>query len=378
VRAGGDAAVTQVDVQEPAGGDAGRRISLVDSDIHPQMTRDQLLPRLSTHWRRYYEEFGRRTPVITELYPRASNAGMRADSWPEAAGSYPGSELSMLRAQVLDEYGVDYGVLNCLNLLDCYEVPGFAAELARAINDWMWEDWLDRDPRLLGAIVVPADHPDLSVREIERCAVDERWVQILMPGAPLEPLGSRRYWPIYEAAVDRGLPVCIHNAGYEPHHGSGWPSYYLEEHVAYALLMQSQLLNMVCEGVFDAIPQLKVVLTEGGVTWVVSLRWALDAAWSLLAESAPSLARRPSEVIHEHVWFTTQPIEEPDDPAHFVQALEHGQLDDRLLFATDYPHWDFDSPTQTLPRTVSKELRARILGGTASELYRLPLESRAA
>jgi predicted TIM-barrel fold metal-dependent hydrolase len=135
---------------------------------------------------------------------------------------------------------------------------------------------------------------------------------------------------------------------------------------------------MVCEGVFEAIPKLRVVLTEGGVTWVVSLRWGLDAAWSLLRESVPNLERRPSEVIHERVWFTTQPIEEPDDPNEFVQALEQGQLADRLLFATDYPHWDFDSPTQTLPRTVSKDLRARIFAGTACDLYRLPLEGRAA
>ena len=112
-----------------------------------------------------------------------------------------------------------------------------------------------------------------------------------MPGVALEALGSRRYWPIYEAATDRGLPVCIHNAGYEPHLASGWPSYYLEEHVAYALLMESQLLNMVCEGVFEAIPGLRLVLTEGGVSWVASLRWALDEAFALLAESAPHLER---------------------------------------------------------------------------------------
>ena len=123
------------------------------------------------------------------------------------------------------------------------------------------------------------------------------------------------------------------------------------------------------------MPDLRVVLTEGGVTWAIALRWSLDSAWELLRDEIPRAERRPSEVIHEHVWFTTQPIEEPDDPAQFTHALEHGELADRLLFATDYPHWDFDSPTQSLPRSVPKDVRAQILAGTACELYGLPREA---
>jgi uncharacterized protein len=65
-------------------------------------------------------------------------------------------------------------------------------------------------------------------------------------------------------------------------------------------------------------------------------------------------------------------MEEPGDPAHFLQVVEHARLEDRLMFATDYPHWDFDSPTQSLPRGMTKELRAKVLHGTAIDLYGLP------
>jgi uncharacterized protein len=72
------------------------------------------------------------------------------------------------------------------------------------------------------------------------------------------------------------------------------------------------------------------------------------------------------------VWFDTQPMEEPDDPKHFLQVIEQADLADRLMFATDYPHWDFDTPAQSVPRGLSKDQRAKLLAGTAIELYGLP------
>jgi predicted TIM-barrel fold metal-dependent hydrolase len=344
---------------------------LVDCDIHPTLLYPDLMQRLSTRWRTHLERFGRRTPIVTEFYPRVSNGGFRLDSWPE--GGFPGSDLDLLRSQLLDEFGIDYGILNSLNLLGLHEVPELALELARVLNDWMAE-WMEAEPRLLGAIVLPYEYPELAVEELERRAADDdRWVQVIFPDSPEDQLGSRKYWPIYEAAAAHGLPVAVHTAGYWVHVDTGWPSYYLEEHVALSMRMQAQLTNVLCEGVFAQFPDLRLVLTEAGVAWSASLGWALDSAWELLREDVAPLDRKPSEILHEHVWFTTQPMEEPDDPAEFARMLEHGGLADRMLFATDYPHWDFDSPAQALPASLSKEIRARIFGANACELYGLPL-----
>jgi uncharacterized protein len=142
--------------------------------------------------------------------------------------------------------------------------------------------------------------------------------------------------------------------------------------------METQLLNMVCDGLFEEIPDLKLVSTECGVSWITSIRWALDAGWELLSDEALHLSRRPSEVIDSQVWFTTQPIEEPAVAEHFEWAIRHGRLADRLLFSTDYPHWDFDTPTQALPRNLSKELRRQIQAENACALYDLPPHPRAA
>lgn len=363
-------------LKTPVPASSAQAVKYVDADVHPVVPRFALRARLPEKWRSYLDANGRRMPYLGDLYPRAANQGMRADAWPEGEDAYPGTDPELARKQLLDEFGVTYAVLNCADLMMCHEVPEFATALARAMNDHLQEEWLDRDPRFVGAIVLPIDVPEAAIGEIERLAGDPRWIQVIIPTSTEEPMGSPKYRPVFRAAADAGLPVAVHLGGYDPHHGTGWPSYYIEEHVAYALAMETQLLNMVCDGLFDDIPNLRMVMTECGVAWIVALRWALDDAWRALRDSAPQLERTPSEVIDEHVWFTTQPIEEPELPEHFTQMIRHGRLTDRLLFSTDYPHWDFDAPTQAMPRSVPRELREKIFAGNACALYGLPRDAK--
>jgi predicted TIM-barrel fold metal-dependent hydrolase len=116
---------------------------------------------------------------------------------------------------------------------------------------------------------------------------------------------------------------------------------------------------------------LKIVLIEGGFAWLPALMWRMDRSWQLLRAEIPDLQRRPSEYVREHFWITTQPIEEPTQLAFFNQLLEQLDMNDRLLFATDYPHWDFDAPDRALPQTLPLELRRKILAENARAFYRL-------
>lgn len=370
--------MSHVEMQRPETVTAGSAVTLIDCDVHAQATEAMLAEYLSSGMRRRLERYGRRAPRVTEWYPRARNAGMRVDAWPGKPGHIWGSDPEMLRAQLLDEYGVDYAMLEVLSGQDGHDDSDFLADLARATNQWQLERWLDWDSRLRGSISIPHEYPDLAVAEIERHADDRRFISVLMPSNAVEQLGSRKYWPIYEAAAAHGRTVAFHTGGYYDHRGAGYPSFYLEYHIANGIGMQSQLTSMIAGGMFDAFPDLRVVLTECGLAWLAALRWSLDAAWELMREDLPRVARRPSEYIRDHVWFTTQPIEEPEHPEHLLYAIEQAELGDRLLFATDYPHWDFDSPTQALPRAMPAQLRRAILCENALELYGLPRERAAA
>jgi predicted TIM-barrel fold metal-dependent hydrolase len=102
-----------------------------------------------------------------------------------------------------------------------------------------------------------------------------------------------------------------------------------------------------------------------------SVLWRLDKNWKSLRQTTPWLDRLPSEIVQEHVLLTTQPLEEPDRPEHLHQVLEMFDAGRMLMFSTDFPHWDGDTPEFT-GRWLPPHLRQRVMSETARELYRLP------
>ena len=68
--------------------------------------------------------------------------------------------------------------------------------------------------------------------------------------------------------------------------------------------------------------------------------------------------------------MTTQPSEEPANPKHLVQIFEMIGGPQMILFSSDYPHWDFDSPATRTPGAPA-EWKERILWRNAAELYGL-------
>ncbi len=99
-----------------------------------------------------------------------------------------------------------------------------------------------------------------------------------------------------------------------------------------------------------------------------ALAWRLDKHRARLASETPHLTRSPSATIREHVWLTTQPMEEPEQRRHLADTIRWIGLE-RLLFATDYPHWDYDDPDWSLPVRLDEAQRASLFRGNAMALY---------
>jgi hypothetical protein len=353
--------------------EAQAKLAVIDCDIHNAPASDEALGKyLSARWRRHLETFGTRPAYPGSYYPRLHPNAARSDSWPPDGGK-PGSDLKFMQEQLLDTWELDYGILNCLYPAGGHPNLDYSMALARAVNEWQVAEWLEPEPRLRASIVVPFGDGAAAAAEIERWAGDPRFAQVILIARTHEPLGRRKYWPMYEAAVRHDLPIGIHFGGGPgwPITGAGWPSFYIEDHVGMPQSFQSQIISLIYEGVFDRFPMLKIVLIEGGFAWLPALMWRMDRSWQLLRAEIPDLQRRPSEYVREHFWITTQPIEEPTQLAFFNQLLEQLDMNDRLLFATDYPHWDFDAPDRALPQTLPLELRRKILAENARAFYRL-------
>jgi predicted TIM-barrel fold metal-dependent hydrolase len=350
---------------------------LLDVDVHPLFLPRDILPRLPEPWRTRYAAETAGGPAARGIrdYPRWRNGGFRLDA--AAPGGPAGSDPAVLRAQLLEEYGTDIAVL--IPLMFTLDGPAeYQAALCRAVNDWVADDWLTADPRLRASVNVPFDAPDLAVAEIERLAGDPRFVQVMIRGDSQSEWGDRKYWPLYAAAQAAGFVLMCHVGG-EPgsgYRGSGPPSYYLEQHLWLHMPVERLAMSLICGGVFDEFPRLQVTLVEACLTWAGPLQWAMDAAWEMAGPSAPALRRAPSEYFAEHFWLSTQPVEEPDNPRHLVQSIEFAHLGDRVMFSSDYPHWDFDAPDQALPAAMPAPLRRAVMGENAARLYGRRLHRR--
>ena len=181
-----------------------RGLNPIDCDVHPNVPGlKTLLPFMEPYWADTLVQRGMHE-LETISYPNNSPLTARAD-WRPDTGK-PAATLEQLQTELLDPFGIDIAILNCLYGVQLPFSEDMGAAYARAVNDWIATEWLDRDPRLRASILIPIQSAELAVAEIERLAPDKRFVQVMTLVAGETMLGRRHHWPIYEAAERHGLP----------------------------------------------------------------------------------------------------------------------------------------------------------------------------
>jgi len=346
------------------------RQKIIDADVH-EMVGDPLA------FLKYVDE-----PWASRIHPENWMGVALPYSWPTVGGlarpdAIPtngfraGSDYNLMRSQHLDAYGIDHAVLTGLLYPGEFKVqPEFAAGIAKAYNDWVINEWLTKDPRFLGSVCVAAQLPEKAVEEIERVGSHPQIVQVMLPVISHDTFGRPYYHAIYEAAVRNNLAVAFHQGAYIET-AVGLPPYYLEWHTGISQAWQCQLISLVCHGVFDKFPDLRVAMIESSWTWLPHLMWRFDHNFRSLRREVPWVQRLPSEYIREQVKFTTQPMEFVDNPNHLYQMFEMVGSDEFLMFSSDYPHWDFDSPDRSIPNSFPEDIRRKVLYENAAKFYRL-------
>ena len=346
---------------------------IFDVDVHTSFRRyADLAPYLPERYKRRFLETGVGDSPAT-FYGTAG--GNREDAV-APDGSPAGTNAAFVAEQLLDPYDVEYCVCSGNGILGLGTIPDadYAAALARAHNDWTINDWLPRDPRFLGAIVVAQQDPLQAAQEIERVGAHPRLVEVIMSSGNVAPFGQRRYDPMYAAAAALGLPVAIH-PGTEgrsittPPTSVGYPARRVEWHTNLEMNYMAHAVSFITEGVFVKFPTLTVMLLEGGVSWVAPLLWRMDADWKLFKGEVPHLTEPPSFYFKRNLRLSSQPIEEPPSVQQLIDAWSLVEADKIVLFSSDYPHWDSDDPFAAIPREFPEEWRRRIYRDNARELF---------
>jgi uncharacterized protein len=136
-------------------------------------------------------------------------------------------------------------------------------------------------------------------------------------------------------------------------------------------LAANQVMSLIFDGVFERFPRLQFMFVEHAYSWILPLMWRMDAIYEDRKAELPQLRRKPSEYVYDHMWFSTQPLDYPEDRAELRTFMNWMQADRLLLFSTDYPHWTFDDP-KWIVRQLPAGLRDRIMFQNGIELYNLP------
>lgn len=348
-------------------------MGIIDCDVHNDwQTAEVLLPYLDPEWRDYFTRG--ELPGLKGAFPHAHRPWLHPEDF-RRADIHPQTQLehyTIMKEQVLDHYPIEYAILTGEEALEASTLanPHYATALAKSYNRWLIDYWLPLDARFKGSLIIAPQDPHGSAAMIRELGTHPDIVQVFMSSGSYRPYGDRFYHPIWEAASEVGLPMAVHLGGqgginYQPI-GSGPVTFYWETHTLLCQPGMTHVTSAIVNGCFEKWPNVKLVLVENGVAWFPPLLWRMDANYKALRRETPWLKRLPSEYARTNVRFTTQPLETPPNNDWLIANLEAMDAKHTLMFASDYPHWDFDDPFQL---QIPEDWKENIFRNNALDTY---------
>jgi predicted TIM-barrel fold metal-dependent hydrolase len=295
------------------------------------------------------------------------------------AEAVDGSEchhFTELARRSMDAMGLDYQVVfpTPMLVLGMHPQDDIEAAVGRAYNRWLIERILPQDERIKALLYLPFNTPKACLDIVRDFGEAKGVIGFAVTATRNKPVHHDQYMKLYSLIEEMGKPLGFHS-------GFHWgdPSFlqlnrFISMHaisfVHYSLI---HLTNWVINGLPERFPKLKVVWIESGLAWVPFIMQRLDHEFMMRVCEAPMLKRPPSEYIRE-MYFTSQPLERSN--MKLLEATFHAMhADTQLLFASDWPHWDFDAPSAitTIP-FLSQQGKRNILGLNAARVFNLEVK----
>jgi uncharacterized protein len=275
----------------------------------------------------------------------------------------------------MDAMGVDYTCLFPTGMLAMGQTP--QKEIEREAT-WAYSRWLtekvipESGGRLCSALPLPFSSPNACLRHVEKFGDRKGVVGFMVTTVRDQPVYDDAYMSTYRAIEERGLTLSFHA-------GNNWGeavfkscNRFLTVHaLGFSFYNMLHLSNWVVNGMGERLPKLPVIWIESGLAWLPFLIQRLDHEFMMRPSEAPLRKKKPSDYMRD-MYYSSQPMER-NDLTLLEQTFRVIDAENHLLYASDYPHWDFDLPSTIydLP-FVSEKGRHNILGGTAARLFKLP------
>jgi predicted TIM-barrel fold metal-dependent hydrolase len=283
-----------------------------------------------------------------------------------------------LSRKAMDCMALDYQVFfpSALLFLGMHPQREIEAELATAYNRWIVEQVLPHEPRMKAMLYLPFNTPDAAEATVKRFLGAPGVVGFLVTSTRYQPVHANEYMRLYAMLEEAGMPI-----GFHAHHN--WHNEYtrhlnrfLSMHaISFVLSNMVHLTNWVINGLPVRFPKLKVLWIESGLAWLPFLMQRLDHEYLMRVSEAPLLDRLPSEYISQ-MYYTMQPMEATNLKL-LEGTLEAIRADTQLLYASDWPHWDFDVPAKVFDLPFLDERAKRnILGFNAARVFNLAVPAR--
>ena len=275
----------------------------------------------------------------------------------------------------MDAMGVDYSCLFPTGMLNVGLHPQkeMESDLCWAYNRWLTEKVLpETGGRMYSMLSLPFSDPEQTLRHVETFGHRKHVTGFMVTTVRANmAVNDNAYMKVYRAMEERGLSLAFHS-------GPNWgePVFkscnrFISVHaLGFSFYNILHCTNWVVNGMGERFPKLPVIWIEAGLAWVPFLMQRLDHEYMLRPSECPVLKKKPSDYMRD-MYYSSQPMDIQD-----MEAMECTfrmiNAETQLLYASDYPHWDFDLPSTIydLP-FLSDKAKHNILGGNAARLFKL-------